>query len=170
VWIDRLATRIETLVGDLGRPQDLARAVRVREQAAHHLGDWSQARYSAQAAQIDRLLERGELPAAQAGAQHLHAQCLAAGGDSQTNQHQLFTQVTQAIQQNTHNELAQQLTDQLKPDDPPWYTALSRQLQSILAGHRELTTTDHEVDPVNAAELQLLLETLSQHKPGKTQK
>jgi tetratricopeptide (TPR) repeat protein len=93
-----------------------------------------------------------------------------AGGDSQSPQHQLFTQVTQAIQQNTHNELAQQLHDQLKPDDPPWYTALIQRLHSILTGHRDPTTTNHEVHYMHAAELQLLLETLSQHKPGKTQK
>jgi tetratricopeptide (TPR) repeat protein len=93
-----------------------------------------------------------------------------AGGDTQNNQHQLFTLVAQAIQQNTHNELAQQLNTLLKPDSPPWYTALIQQLHSILTGHPDPTTTDHEVDPVNAAELQLLLETLNQHKPGKTQK
>ncbi|MGB7795051.1 MAG: tetratricopeptide repeat protein [Pseudonocardiaceae bacterium] len=93
-----------------------------------------------------------------------------AGGDSQSTQHQLFTLVTQAIQQNTHNELAQQLNTLLKPDNPPWYTALIQQLHSILTGHPDPTTTNHEVDPVHAAELQLLLETLSQHKPGKTQK
>jgi tetratricopeptide (TPR) repeat protein len=93
-----------------------------------------------------------------------------AGGDSQHNQHQLFTQVTQAIQQNTHNELAQQLNTLLKPDNPPWYTALIQQLHSILTGHRDPTTTNHEVHYMNAAELQLLLETLNQQKPGKTQK
>jgi tetratricopeptide (TPR) repeat protein len=93
-----------------------------------------------------------------------------AGGESQSPQHQLFTQVAQAIRQNTHNELAQQLTDHLKPDNPPWYTALIQQLHSILTGHRDPTTTNHEVHYMHAAELQLLLETLSQHKPGKTQK
>jgi tetratricopeptide (TPR) repeat protein len=92
-----------------------------------------------------------------------------AGGDSQNPQHQLFTRAARAIQQNTHNELAQQLNTLLKPDDPPWYTALIQQLHSILTGHRNLTTTNHQVHYMNAAELQLL-EIVSQHKPGKTQK
>jgi tetratricopeptide (TPR) repeat protein len=87
-----------------------------------------------------------------------------AGGDSQNPQHQLLTQVAQAIQQNTHNELAQQLHDVLEPDDPPWYTALIQQLHSILTGHPDPTTTDHEVHYMHAAELQLLLETLKTQK------
>jgi len=74
-----LATNMEQLVALLGRPQALARAMRVREQAAQHLGDWSHARYLAQAAHIERLLQRGDLPAAHAAAHQLQAQCLAAG-------------------------------------------------------------------------------------------
>jgi tetratricopeptide (TPR) repeat protein len=74
-----LAQNVERLVAELGRPQALARATRVREQAAQKLGDWSHARYLAEAARIDRLLERGDLPAAHAAAQQLLANCLAAG-------------------------------------------------------------------------------------------
>ena len=66
-------------MAELGRPQALARATRVREQAAQKLGDWSHARFMTEAAHIDRLLERGDLPAAHAAAQQLLAKCLAAG-------------------------------------------------------------------------------------------
>ncbi|HEX3551724.1 MAG TPA: CHAT domain-containing protein [Thermoanaerobaculia bacterium] len=74
-----LAGRVEGLVANLGRPQALARATRVREQAAQKLGDWSHARYQSEDANIDRLLERGDLPAAHAATQQLLAKCLAAG-------------------------------------------------------------------------------------------
>src|SRR6185436_9310644 len=54
-----LADSVERLVAELGRPQALARATRVREQAAQELGNWSHARFMTEAAHIDRLLERG---------------------------------------------------------------------------------------------------------------
>jgi tetratricopeptide (TPR) repeat protein len=75
----QLAQKVERLVAELGRPQALARATRAREQAAQKLGGWSHARFTTEAAQIDRLLERGDLPAAHAAAQQLLANCLAAG-------------------------------------------------------------------------------------------
>jgi len=74
-----LAESVERLVANLGRPQALARATRVREQAAQKLGAWSHARFTTEGAQIDRLLERGDLPAAHDAAQQLLAQCHAAG-------------------------------------------------------------------------------------------
>lgn len=74
-----LAHGIEQLVAGLGRPQALAQATRVREQAAQKLSDWSHARFLAESSQIDRLLERGALPAARAAAQQLLAKCLVAG-------------------------------------------------------------------------------------------
>jgi len=74
-----LAVQVEALVQDLGRPQALAQATRIREQAAQHLGGWSRARYLAEAAQIDHLFQRGDLQAAHITAQHLLTQCLAAG-------------------------------------------------------------------------------------------
>jgi len=73
------ATTMERLVAELGRPQALARTIRIREQAAKKLGDWSHARYLTESAHIERLLERGDLPAAHATAQQLLAMCLAAG-------------------------------------------------------------------------------------------
>jgi len=74
-----LASRVETLVAKLGRPQALAQATRVREQAAQKLSDWSHARYVAEDANIGRLLERGDLLAAQTAAQQLLGKCLASG-------------------------------------------------------------------------------------------
>ncbi|HSS51399.1 MAG TPA: tetratricopeptide repeat protein, partial [Thermoanaerobaculia bacterium] len=77
-----LASRLELLLSNLGRPQALARATRVREQAAQKLGDWSHARYLAEGSNIDRLLERGDLQAALIAAQQLLAKCRAAGKTS----------------------------------------------------------------------------------------
>jgi len=74
-----LADRVETLVTNLGRPQALARATRVREQAARALGEWSHAQFVAEDAAIERLTERGDLPAAYAAIQKLLAKGLAAG-------------------------------------------------------------------------------------------
>ncbi len=74
-----LASNVESLVAELGRPQALARATEAREQAAQKLGDWSHARFLAESTPIDRLLERGDLPAAHIAAQQLLAKCLAAG-------------------------------------------------------------------------------------------
>ncbi|MDQ2706811.1 MAG: tetratricopeptide repeat protein [Actinomycetota bacterium] len=74
-----LAARVEQLVAGLGQPRALARAVRVREQAAQQLGGWSGAGFNAASAEIDRLLERGELPAAHTAAQRLLTRALAAG-------------------------------------------------------------------------------------------
>lgn len=74
-----LAGQVETLVAHLGRPQALARATRVREQAAQALGEWSHSRYLAETAAIDRLTECGDLPAAHAATQELLAKGLAAG-------------------------------------------------------------------------------------------
>lgn len=74
-----LAGGVETLLAQLGRPQALARATRVREQAARTLEEWSHARYLAEDAAIERLTERGDLSAAYAATQELLAKGLAAG-------------------------------------------------------------------------------------------
>src|SRR6185369_10223871 len=60
-----LAGQVETLVANLGRPQALAQ--------------WSHARYLAETAAIERMTERGDLPAAYAAIQKLLAKGLAAG-------------------------------------------------------------------------------------------
>ena len=55
-----LAEGVESLLSKLGRPQALAQATQVREQAAQRLGEWGHAQYTAESADIDRLMERGE--------------------------------------------------------------------------------------------------------------
>ncbi len=75
----RLATKVEEHVAHLGHPQALARAARVREQAAQKLGDWSHARFLAESARINRLLERGDVPAAYTASQELLDKSLAVG-------------------------------------------------------------------------------------------
>ncbi|HEX4963425.1 MAG TPA: CHAT domain-containing protein, partial [Thermoanaerobaculia bacterium] len=74
-----LADSVKRLVVQLGRPQALAQATWVREQAAQKLGDWSHARFLSEDANIHHLLERGDLPAAHTAAQQLLAKCLSAG-------------------------------------------------------------------------------------------
>jgi tetratricopeptide (TPR) repeat protein len=74
-----VAGMVERLVAELGRPRDLAHATFVREQAAQKLDEWGHARYFAEDSKIDRLLERGDLPAAYAASRTLLEKCLAAG-------------------------------------------------------------------------------------------
>lgn len=73
------ADRVERLVADQGRPEALARATAVREQAARALRGWSHASFTAARSQIERLLEREDLPAAHSAAQALLQRGLAAG-------------------------------------------------------------------------------------------
>jgi tetratricopeptide (TPR) repeat protein len=73
-----LADSLERLVANLGRPQALAQATRMRERAAQKLGEWSHARYVTEDANVDRLLERGDLRAAHDAARQLLQRCLAA--------------------------------------------------------------------------------------------
>ena len=58
-----LASQVERLLAEMGRPQALAVVTRVREGAARALGEWSHARFLAESANIDRLRERGDRPA-----------------------------------------------------------------------------------------------------------
>ena len=70
-----LAIRVEQLLAQLGRPQALAQATRVREGAAQALGEWSHARFEAERQSIERLLE-GHLQAALDAAQQLLQRCM----------------------------------------------------------------------------------------------
>ncbi|MCK6557905.1 tetratricopeptide repeat protein [candidate division KSB1 bacterium] len=74
-----ITSSLETLLHHFGRPQALARVVAVREQAAKKLGDWSHARFEAERARIERLLESGDVQAAYTAAQQLVQNCLNAG-------------------------------------------------------------------------------------------
>ena len=74
-----LAQSCETLFSFLGLRQALAQATKVREQAAEKLGEWSHAQFLTESANIDRLLERGEVRAAYAAAEELLKRCLSGG-------------------------------------------------------------------------------------------
>jgi tetratricopeptide (TPR) repeat protein len=74
-----LASNVEGLVAPLSRPQALARVTRIREQAGQKLDDWSHARYVAEATHIERLMDRGDLPAAHTAAQQLLDKALTVG-------------------------------------------------------------------------------------------
>jgi hypothetical protein len=69
------------------------------------------------------------------------------------------------VRQNAQDQATQLLNVLLKPDHPPWFTALIRQLQSILAGDRDLALVAYaELNYMDVAELLLLLERFSQAK------
>jgi tetratricopeptide (TPR) repeat protein len=70
-----LAGSVEYLLTGLGRPQALAEAETVRERAAENLVGWGHIQFTAANAEIDRLLERGEVRAAHAAAERLLQRC-----------------------------------------------------------------------------------------------
>ena len=55
------ATNLEGLLQNLGRPQAQARVARIRERASRGLAEWTHARYLAESAAVDRLLDAGRL-------------------------------------------------------------------------------------------------------------
>lgn len=73
---------VEKLLTHLGRPQALAEATRVREQAAREAGEWSHARFILEDANIERTLEQGDLPSAYEATQQLLKRSLAMGEDA----------------------------------------------------------------------------------------
>src|SRR5262249_18416814 len=77
-----LASCVEALLANLGRPQALARATAAREQAARRLGqgsEWGHVQCISDSAKIERLFEGGQLPEGYQKAQDLLERCLAAG-------------------------------------------------------------------------------------------
>ncbi len=75
----KLADSVEHLLSGLGRSQALVEAGAVRERAARKLGGWGHARFMAASAEVDRLLERGEVREAHASTARLLERCLEAG-------------------------------------------------------------------------------------------
>jgi tetratricopeptide (TPR) repeat protein len=139
--------------------QELWRAIECREPYGHAAELWK-------TWSILEDLERatGQTEAAQAARQRAIEAYLAyrrAGGVSQSNQARYFALVAQAIQEKTEERTAQQLNEMLAPDQPPFFTALVRQLQRILGGERDPALAEEpELDVLNAAELRLLLEAV----------
>lgn len=74
-----LVGRVEYLLTSLGRPQAMAEAIAVRERAAQNLGGWGHAGFVAARAEVERLLDRGEVRAAHAAGALLLKRCLEAG-------------------------------------------------------------------------------------------
>jgi tetratricopeptide (TPR) repeat protein/nucleotide-binding universal stress UspA family protein len=73
------AGKIEQLLANLNRPQALARALAVREQAAAAIPEWGSARFEHERLLIERLLQQGQLQPATTKATALLAQANAAG-------------------------------------------------------------------------------------------
>jgi tetratricopeptide (TPR) repeat protein/NTP pyrophosphatase (non-canonical NTP hydrolase) len=84
-----------------------------------------------------------------------------AGGESQSNQAELFALVFQAIQQGTTTAAGSTLDELAKEELPLWAKTLLAKLRAILGGDRApALAADPNLDYMNAAELQLLLEAL----------
>ncbi len=77
-----VATSLEALLADLARPKALGRVVAVRTKAHADLGEWSHARYLAERAAVERLLEKGNLPGAVAAARALLQKAQSTGEDA----------------------------------------------------------------------------------------
>ena len=77
-----VATKLETLLQALSRPKALARVARIREDASRRLGEWSHARFNAESAAVDRLLDAGRFGEAVEAAGKLVQRGLAAGEDA----------------------------------------------------------------------------------------
>jgi len=83
------------------------------------------------------------------------------GGQSQSNQAQHFAIVFQAIQQDATTEAEQYLDELSRGDIPAWLQTSVAGLQAILRGDRHpALAANPNMDYLNAAELQLLLEKL----------
>jgi tetratricopeptide (TPR) repeat protein len=74
-----LATGIEQLIGQLGRPHLLAQIVAIREGESKKLTGWSHTRFESSRMQIERLLGKGNFPRALQEAQALLEKCMQAG-------------------------------------------------------------------------------------------
>ncbi len=84
-----------------------------------------------------------------------------AGGESQSNQAQLFTTVFQAIQQGATTVAEQALAEWLNRDIPVLYKTLLAKLQALLRGDRNpALAADPNLTYTAAVELQLMLEGL----------
>ncbi len=113
----------------------------------------------------DLELATGNAQAAEAARGQAIASYLAyrrAGGESQSNQAQLFAIVFQAIQQGATTEAEQYLDELSKGDVPAWGQTLAAGLRAILRGDRDPAfAADPNLYYRDAAELQLLLEALN---------
>jgi tetratricopeptide (TPR) repeat protein len=77
-----VAGSIEQLLANLDRPQALAQVVAVREQVAKQLNEWGVVHFGARRLEIERLLQRGDMPAAYQAAQQLLQRSFDAGEEA----------------------------------------------------------------------------------------
>lgn len=73
-----LANLVEALLSNIGQPRALAEVVARRERAARNLGDWGHAQFVAARAELERLLDSGQLQMAHTSARRLLERCLEA--------------------------------------------------------------------------------------------
>ena len=76
------AGSIEQLLANLNRPQALARAVQLREQAAQVIPEWGHASFNSERLLIERLLQQGQLQSAYQKAQALLDKAKAVGAEA----------------------------------------------------------------------------------------
>ncbi len=74
-----VATTLEGLIHNLNRPKALARVVEIRTAAARRLSGWSNARFEAERAGVERLMEQGRHEEAVQAARSLHQKTQVAG-------------------------------------------------------------------------------------------
>ncbi len=143
--------------------RELQRAIECQEPFGHAAEPW---KTWAILDDLERATGHGEAgQAARRQAIQTYLAYRRAGGVSQSPRVRLFDLVTQAIQKNAMAE-AHQLLSQFAsdPQAPPFVKALVGKLQSLLGGDRNPGLADDpELQFVDAAELQLLLESLSAH-------
>jgi len=77
-----VADKVERLLAHSGNHSALAQATRLRERTARCFGEWGHARFAAEGAHVDRMLERGNLEAAYTGAQQLLNRSLMEGEEA----------------------------------------------------------------------------------------
>ncbi len=80
--VSKTAGYIEDLLSNLNRPQALARAVQVREEAAVMLPEWGNARFENERLLIERLLDAGQLQPAYENAQALLEKAKSVGSEA----------------------------------------------------------------------------------------
>jgi tetratricopeptide (TPR) repeat protein len=74
-----LATGLEGIISRLNRPRALARVVEIRTLVAGRIPEWSHARFEAERASIERLMDQGRAAEAVRAAQALHGKAEVAG-------------------------------------------------------------------------------------------
>ncbi|MEE8524192.1 MAG: CHAT domain-containing protein, partial [Thermoanaerobaculia bacterium] len=77
-----VATRLEGLLQNLGRPRALVRSAEIRHAASGRLGEWSHARFIAESAAVDRWLDAGRFAEAVDTARKVLERSMAAGEDA----------------------------------------------------------------------------------------